>query len=252
MSKILTENDWPRTNKACLPRARPFSLSPTTSKRLLRRLFQIWKRNIQEILKGGEVMEYCAKFCSWGLYISAPSIVNRIKDHKMKGNVRIKTRKGHNWLFSHRWLRGRGREEGFKFSAYFVQDILGDLGAISRAGRKSATKVFKHDRMSPWVPTLTGTISKRLGKCWPLIGQKKCFVSSYPIGEQHLLSSYRTAIVSPNVSVFLGLDRFSYLEIKSVLNWFNSLSCTEGSYLNVWSREYGHLPQNQILEPIIK
>ena len=27
---------------ACLPRARPFSLSPTTSKRLLRRLAQLW------------------------------------------------------------------------------------------------------------------------------------------------------------------------------------------------------------------
>ena len=108
----------------------------------------------------------------------------------MKKNVRIKTFKGHNCLFSHRWLRGRGREEGFNFSVYFVQDILGDLWAISRAGRKSATKVFKHDWMSPWVPTLTETISKRLGKCWLLIGQKKCFVLSYPI-EQHLLSSFR-------------------------------------------------------------
>ena len=34
--------------------------------------------------------------------------------------------------------------------------ILGDPGAVSRAGRKGATKVFKHRRKSPWVPTLTG------------------------------------------------------------------------------------------------
>ena len=34
--------------------------------------------------------------------------------------------------------------------------ILGDPGAVSRAGRKGATKVFKHGRKSPWVPTLTG------------------------------------------------------------------------------------------------
>ena len=34
--------------------------------------------------------------------------------------------------------------------------ILGDPGAVSQAGRKGATKVFKHRRKSPWVPTLTG------------------------------------------------------------------------------------------------
>ena len=34
--------------------------------------------------------------------------------------------------------------------------ILRDPGADSRAGRKGATKVFKHRRKSPWVPTLTG------------------------------------------------------------------------------------------------
>ena len=36
------------------------------------------------------------------------------------------------------------------------QPILGDPGAVSRAGLKGATKVFKHRRKSPWVPTLTG------------------------------------------------------------------------------------------------
>ena len=35
--------------------------------------------------------------------------------------------------------------------------ILGDPGAVSRAGRKGATKVSKLGRKSPWVPTLTGT-----------------------------------------------------------------------------------------------
>ena len=37
-----------------------------------------------------------------------------------------------------------------------LTNILGDPGAVSRAGRKGATKVFKHRRKSPWVPTLTG------------------------------------------------------------------------------------------------
>ena len=37
-----------------------------------------------------------------------------------------------------------------------VRTILGDPGAVSRAGRKGATKVFKYKRKSPWVPSLTG------------------------------------------------------------------------------------------------
>ena len=34
--------------------------------------------------------------------------------------------------------------------------ILGDPGAVSRARLKGVTKVFKHGRKTPWVPTLTG------------------------------------------------------------------------------------------------
>ena len=37
------------------------------------------------------------------------------------------------------------------------RDILGDPGAVSWAGRKCATKVYKHGRKSPWVRTLTGS-----------------------------------------------------------------------------------------------
>ena len=38
--------------------------------------------------------------------------------------------------------------------------ILGDPGAVSRVGRKGATKVFKYGRKSPWVPTLTELFPK--------------------------------------------------------------------------------------------
>ena len=41
----------------------------------------------------------------------------------------------------------------FMKSSLFI--ILGDPGAVSRVGRKGATKVFKYGRKSPWVPTLT-------------------------------------------------------------------------------------------------
>ena len=46
---------------------------------------------------------------------------------------------------------------GFRYGTIFrLWDILGDPGAVSRAGGKGATKVFKHRRKSPCVPTLTG------------------------------------------------------------------------------------------------
>ena len=38
----------------------------------------------------------------------------------------------------------------------FPSSMHGDPGAVSRVGRKGATKVSKHRRKSPWVPTLTG------------------------------------------------------------------------------------------------
>ena len=62
--------------------------------------------------------------------------------------------------------------------------ILGDPGAVSRAELKSATKVFKHGRKSPWVTTLTRPFPN---------GQENagsCFVLLCPIGIQHLLSSF--------------------------------------------------------------
>ena len=49
-------------------------------------------------------------------------------------------------------------------SGYHVdRSILGDPGAVSRVGRKGATKVFKYGRKrqkSPWVPTLTELFPK--------------------------------------------------------------------------------------------
>ena len=51
------------------------------------------------------------------------------------------------------WVQGY---EGHKLTGICCHSILGDPGAVSRAGRKGATNVFKHRWKSPWVPTLTG------------------------------------------------------------------------------------------------
>ena len=60
--------------------------------------------------------------------------------------------------------RSQPRSQGSLLPALLVNpdslrragSILGDPGAVSRAGRKGATKVFKHRRKSLWVSTLTG------------------------------------------------------------------------------------------------
>ena len=47
--------------------------------------------------------------------------------------------------------------------------ILGGPGAVSRVGRKGATKVFKDGRKRPWVPTLTRpfqTVKRMLAPDW--------------------------------------------------------------------------------------
>ena len=69
----------------------------------------------------------------------------------------------------------KNRKYIHSFDKYFslVKIILGDPGAVSRAGRKGATKVFKHRRKSPWVPTLTGPFPNGQANAGPDWAQKK-------------------------------------------------------------------------------
>ena len=53
-----------------------------------------------------------------------------------------------------------------------LTNILGDPGAVSRAGRKSETKVFKHSWKSPWVPTLTGLFPNGQANAGSWLGTK--------------------------------------------------------------------------------
>ena len=80
------------------------------------------------------------------------------------------------------------RPSDTSLSGHFV--ILGDPGAVSRAGRKGATKVFKHGRKSPWV--------KRILSSW--LGTNNslhyCAQSANSISWVLFVSSYMTAIDS--------------------------------------------------------
>ena len=62
----------------------------------------------------------------------------------------------------------------------------------SESGRvKTRDESFQAWAEEPLGTDCHRTISKRSRECWFLIGHKKCFVLLCPIGEQHILSSFR-------------------------------------------------------------
>ena len=74
-----------------------------------------------------------------------------------------------------RWLACRGAKlsrkrlkELIKRCDSVIRTILGDRQWVSRAGRKGVTKVFKHRRKRPSVPTLTEsqTVMRMLAPDW--------------------------------------------------------------------------------------
>ena len=81
--------------------------------------------------------------------------------------------------------------------------ILGDPGAVSREGRKGATKVFKHGRKSPWVPTLTGPFPNVQANAGSWLGTENalyyCAQSANSFSWVPFVSSYTTAIISPQL-----------------------------------------------------
>ena len=83
----------------------------------------------------------------------------------------------------------------------WVMTILGDPGAVSRAVRKGATKVFNHGRKSPWVPTLTGPFPTVKGILAPNWGQKNalyyCAQSANSFARVLFVSLYTTSIILP-------------------------------------------------------
>ena len=77
--------------------------------------------------------------------------------------------------------------------------ILGDPGAVSRVGRKGATKVFKYGRKSPWVPTLTKIFPKIQEDTGSWLDTKNalyyCSQSANSFSWVLFSSSYTTAVV---------------------------------------------------------
>ena len=91
-----------------------------------------------------------------------------------------------------------------------VPFILGDPGAVSRAGRKGATKVFKYRRKSPWVPTLTGPFPNGQENAGSWLGTKNalyyCAQSANSISSEFVHDDYYLATVARFVASFTKLS----------------------------------------------
>ena len=86
------------------------------------------------------------------------------------------------------------------FASFFFRN---SVGAVSRVGRKGATKVFKYGRKSPRVPTLTELFPKIQADAGSWLGTKNalycCAQSANSFSWVLFVSSYTTAIVSPHL-----------------------------------------------------
>ena len=133
------------------------------------------------------------------------------------------------------------------------RNILGDPGAVSRAGRKGVTKVFKHRRKSPWVPTLTGPFPNGQANAGSWLGTKNALCIIVPnrrtvppelfwwLRTRPLLSRHSCPVRSPsfpNQTKELPMSRRfgRYQQEQFNLQWENSVS--EGSQCIVNNRKF--------------
>ena len=79
--------------------------------------------------------------------------------------------------------------------------ILGDPGAVSWAGLKGETKLFKRGQKSSWVPTLTGPFPNGQENAGSWLGTKNvlyyCAQSANSFSCVLFVSLYTTAVISP-------------------------------------------------------
>ena len=102
--------------------------------------------------------------------------------------------------------------------------ILGDPGAVSRAGRKGATKVFKHRRKSPWVPTLTGPFPNGQANAGSWLSTKNalyyCAQSANGISWVLLVNSYTTAIDSITACLAHTYTKEMHETVRKLSVWY--------------------------------
>ena len=109
--------------------------------------------------------------------------------------------------------------------ASFVKNPSSETQGRSVGPGERRDKSFQARAEKPLGTDSHQTISKRSSECLLLIGHKKCFVLLCPIGEQHLLSSFRE-FVHDGYWLDHGLSGSCTKEMHAVRN------------LSVWYKRY--------------
>ena len=107
-------------------------------------------------------------------------------------------------------------------------------------GRKGATKVFKHRRKSPLVPTLTGPFPNGHVNVDSWLGKKNalyyCAQSANSIPWVLFASSYTTAIISPHLPG--SFTKLSYSETKELPMSRKTFGCYQQEPFNLHWENY--------------
>ena len=95
--------------------------------------------------------------------------------------------------------------EKWRSLLFYCLSSSGNPGAVSRARRNGATKVFKHWQKSPWVPTLTGPFPNSQANTGSWVGTKNALYYCAQSADRFslvrtrwLLSCHSCAVYSPS------------------------------------------------------
>ena len=155
---------------------------------LFRDFSGIGNYKIEEILRWEQgFWSFCPNFVYKVVWVSVTD--NKTESDKSSKTLFLETEDLYFWFL-----------EFINFLSLQHVVILGDPGAVSRAGIKVATKVFKHGWKSPWVPTLTGPFPKGQANAGSWLGTKNalyyCAQSANSFSWVFFVNSYTTAIYS--------------------------------------------------------
>ena len=126
--------------------------------------------------------------------------------------------------------QSKWRQENSKFKSW-VPHILGDPGAVSRAGLKGATKVFKHGRKSPWVPTLTEPFPNGQENVGSWLGAKNALYYWAQLANSFSWVLFVSSYTTEKMWVHSSCDVFVVVSCCGILN---SLIFTKAWSLQAW------------------
>ena len=134
--------------------------------------------------------------------------------------------------------------EKWRSLLFYCLSSSGNPGAVSRARRNGTTKVFKHWRKSPWVPTLTGPFPNSQASTGSWVGTKTALYYCAQSADRFswvrtrwLLSCHSCAVYSPsfpNQTKELPMSRKMFRMLSA---WARENSVSDGSQCIVNNRK---------------